>query len=527
MKNLPFNLSKLLLTTAFVTSSLIFSPQGITQDVDYSNRVISLNELTIDQMQQKMTAGKLSSEALVQYYLDRIALYDDSGVLLNSVGQISEDALAQARKLDKERQTKGVRGPLHGVPVLLKDNIDTADGMANTAGSLALKNNYPQQDAFLVKQLRKAGAIILGKATLSEWANFRSTMSSSGWTAMYGQAKNPYDVTRSPCGSSSGSGISVAANLTMVAVGTETDGSVVCPSSANGVVGIKPSLGTVSRSGIIPIAHSQDTAGPMARTVTDAVYLLDAMVAVDSNDTGAVKSSIDYASHLKLDGLKGKRIGIARNLMGYHAQVDQLFEQAVAVLKAQGAIIVDNANIETKGKWGESEFEVLLYEFKADLNAYLATTNGDHPKTLAQLVEFNKRFSPQQMPHFGQELFHMAQQKGDLTDEKYLKHKADAKRLSGKEGIDAAMKKHQVDILIAPTTGPAWKIDHINGDNYSGSASSAAATSGYPHITVPMGTVAGMPVGLSFFASFLQEGRLIEAAYSFEQASDHRSEPNL
>ncbi|MCJ8268078.1 MAG: amidase [Psychrosphaera sp.] len=487
----------------------------------------NLEELTLKQMQQQISQGDLSSEAVVQYYLDVIAKHDDSGVQLNAVGQLNKNALKRAKMLDKERKNKGSRGPLHGIPVLLKDNIDTNDGMANTAGSRALQNNFPEKDAFLVEQLRKAGAIILGKANLSEWANFRSTHSSSGWSGMYGQTKNPYDITRSACGSSSGSGVAVAANLTMLAVGTETDGSVTCPASVNGIVGIKPTLGTVSRSGIIPLAHSQDTAGAMARTVTDAVHLLTAMVAVDKNDQGTVKSNVDYASHLKVDGLKGKRIGIVRNLMGYHPGVDKLFDQTLEVLKNQGAIIVDNANIDTVGKWDESEYEVLLYEFKADINEYLSHTKGDHPKTLEQLISYNKTHSPQEMPHFGQELFIMEHVKGPLSDKAYLKHKKDAKRLAGKEGIDATLKKYNVDILIAPTSQPAWKIDQINGDHYMGSASSPAATSGYPHITVPMGTVGDMPVGVSFFAGFLEEGKLIEAAFSYEQASKARVKPKL
>lgn len=487
----------------------------------------NLEEYSLNQIQQQISQGELSAEAVVQFYLDRIEKHDDNGVQLNSVVQLNKNALSEARALDKERKSKGARGPLHGMPVLLKDNIDTADGMANTAGSRALQNNFPEKDAFLVKQLRQAGAIILGKANLSEWANFRSTHASSGWSGMYGQSKNPYDTTRSPCGSSSGSGIAVAANLTLLAVGTETDGSVTCPASVNGVVGIKPSLGTVSRSGIIPIAHSQDTAGPMARTVSDAVHLLSAMVGVDKQDKGATKSAIDYVSHLKTAGLKGKRIGVVRNLTGYHPGVDQVFEQALEVLKKQGAIIVDKANIETNGKWGDAEFEVLLYEFKADLNEYLSHTKGDHPKTLEQLISYNKQHSPQEMPFFGQELFHMAQAKKSLSDKDYLKALKDAKRLSGKEGIDATLEKYNVDILIAPTTSAAWKIDKINGDHYMGSATSAAATSGYPHITVPMGSVQGMPVGISFFAGFLEEGKLIEAAYGYEQASLQRVKPKL
>lgn len=500
-----------------LSSSLLLSPLALSTP--------NLEEATIEQIQQQIQAGQLSSMALVQYYLQRIQQYDDNGITLNAVVQLNDNALKRAKMLDKERLEKGLRGPLHGIPILLKDNIDTAEGMANTAGSMALQHNYPEDDAFLVKQLRDAGAIILGKANLSEWANFRSTHASSGWSGLYGQSKNPYDITRSPCGSSSGSAIAVAANLTILAIGTETDGSVTCPASANGVVGIKPSLGTVSRDGIIPISHSQDTAGSMARTVTDAVHLLAAMVAVDRQDEGSVKSKIDYSSHLKVDGLKGKRIGIVRNLMGYHPGVDQTFEKAVAVLKAQGAIIVDNANIETVGQWDEAEFEVLLYEFKADLNDYLGKTTANQPKSLEALIRYNEQYKRQEMAYFGQELFYMAQAKKSLDDKAYKKHRQTAKALSGKKGIDATLKKHQLDILIAPTAQPAWKIDKINGDHYMGSASSPAATSGYPHITVPMGQVHGLPVGLSFFAGFLEEGQLIEAAYGYEQASLQRRKP--
>ncbi|WP_416306382.1 amidase [Neptunicella sp. SCSIO 80796] len=487
----------------------------------------ALEELSIKQAQQLFKSGDLTSQQLVSFYLDRIDSLDQNGVRLNSVVQLNDNALAQAKQLDKERQNNIVRGPLHGIPVLLKDNIDTADGMANTAGSLALKNNYPAEDAFVVKQLRKAGAIILGKTNLSEWANFRSSHSSSGWSGLYGQTKNPYDPTRSPCGSSSGSGVAVAANLTLLAVGTETDGSVTCPSSLNGIVGIKPSLGTVSRSGIIPIAHSQDTAGPMARTVEDAVYLLASMVGVDSKDKQAQKIDVDFTSHLKLDGLKGKRIGIVRQLMGYQPDVDDLFEQAVEVLKQQGAIIVDEVKLGDSSEWGAAEYEVLLYEFKTDLNQYLSTTAENLPKSLQALIDFNNQHQQQEMPFFRQEIFLQAQDKGPLSDKLYKDSLAKAKRLTGSQGIDAALQKHDLDLLIAPSNQPAWKTDWINGDHYTGAASSPAAISGYPHVTVPMGQVHGLPVGLSFFAGMLSEGTLIEAAYGFEQATQHRKPPEL
>ncbi len=484
-------------------------------------------QLTIPQLHQQMQQGELTSVELVQFYLDRIALFDRRGPALNSIAQLNSNALQQAKLLDKALNSTGLVGPLHGIPVLLKDNIDTLDGMANTAGSFALENNFPKDDAFFVKELKKAGAIILGKTNLSEWANFRSTAASSGWSGLYGQTKNPYDTTVSPCGSSSGSGVSMAANLATVAVGTETDGSVTCPSAVNGIVGIKPTLGTVSRDGIIPISHSQDTAGPMARNVTDAVILLSAMVAADQTDPNVETSPVDYLSHLTLEGLKGKRIGIARNLMGYHKAVDKRFEQALTVLRAQGAIIVDKTNFDNQTDWSNAEFTVLLHEFKAGLNHYLSQTDAKQPKSLAQLIEFNKRHRDKEMPYFEQELFEMAQEKGDLSSKEYLQAHQLAKSSTQENGIDLLLEKHQLDLIIAPTTGPAWKTDWVNGDHYLGSASSVAAVAGYPHITVPMGYIHGLPVGLSFFSGKLQEGVLIEAAYSYEQATKHRRKPIL
>ncbi|GLX79265.1 amidase [Thalassotalea insulae] len=484
-------------------------------------------QATITELHQKMKAGELTSEALVKYYLTRIEKYDRNGKKLNSVSQINKQALAQAKALDQKLKASGLVGPLHGIPVVLKDNIDTTDGMSNTAGSYALAKNFPQDDAFVVQQLKKAGAIILGKTNLSEWANFRSTASSSGWSALYGQTKNPYDTSTSPCGSSSGSGVAIAANLATIALGTETDGSVTCPSALNGIVGIKPTLGTVSRDGIIPIAHSQDTAGPMARNVTDAVILLSAMVAEDETDPNVTHSNIDYLSHLKIDGLKGKRIGIARDLMGYHQGLDKVFEQNLEILKAQGAVIIDNLTFESMSQWDEAEFTVLLYEFKHDLAQYLSQTAPGLPKTLADVMSFNEKHAEQEMPYFQQEIMEMAQAKGELTDKEYTEALAQAKTLTQAQGIDKLLKEHQLDMIIAPTTGPAWKIDLVNGDHYLGAASSAAAISGYPHITVPMGYVHGLPVGLSFFSGKLKEDVLIEAAYSFEQATLYRKPPKL
>jgi Asp-tRNA(Asn)/Glu-tRNA(Gln) amidotransferase A subunit family amidase len=487
----------------------------------------NIDELSIQEIHQQMQQGKLTSEQLVKFYLNRIETFDKNGAKLNAIAQINKNALKHAKALDSKFKATGLTGSLHGIPVLLKDNIDTTDGMANTAGSHALKSNYPKDNAFFVQQLIKAGAIILGKTNLSEWANFRSTSASSGWSGLWGQTNNPYDVTTSPCGSSSGSGVAVAANLATIAVGTETDGSVTCPSAINGIVGIKPTLGTVSRDGIIPIAHSQDTAGPMARNVTDAVILLNAMVAVDKNDSGTTSSNINYLLHLKRDGLQGKRIGIARNFMGYHKKTDRVFEQAIVDLKAQGAIIVENTNFDNSNQWGESEFEVLLYEFKHGLNKYLSNTAQGLPKSLAELITFNKQHVDVEMPYFEQEIFEMAEGKGELTEKSYLDALAQAKLATQKNGIDAVMEKYSLDLIVAPTTAPAWKTDWINGDHYLGASSSAAAISGYPHITVPMGYVQGLPVGLSLFSGKLQEGVLIEAAYSYEQATKHRQAPKL
>jgi len=486
-----------------------------------------ISELSVTEIHHKMLQGKLSSEQLVKSYLKRIKQFDKNGPKLNAIAQINKDALKQARKLDQQFKDSGLTGALHGIPVLLKDNIDTTDGMANTAGSHALKNNFPENDAFFVRQLKKAGAIILGKTNLSEWANFRSMSASSGWSGLWGQTNNPYDVTASPCGSSSGSGVSIAANLAVIAVGTETDGSVTCPSAINGIVGIKPTLGTVSRDGIIPIAHSQDTAGPMARTVTDAVILLNIMVAEDKNDIGMTLSSINYLSHLKKDGLQGKRIGIARNFMGYHKKTDSVFEQAIVDLKAQGAIIIDNTNFNNSEQWGDDEFEILLYEFKHGINQYLATTNNETPKSLTELIAFNKQHASIEMPYFDQDIFEMANAKADLNEKTYLNALTQAKLATQENGIDAVLQKYNLDLIIAPTTAPAWKTDWINGDHYLGSSSSVAAIAGYPHITVPMGYVHGLPVGLSLFSGKLKEGVLIEAAYSYEQATKHRRPPKL
>ena len=478
---------------------------------------------TTSELRAALVAGQTTSAQLVTTYLERIKARNNA---LHAVTQINPHALEDARRLDRLRAEGTLLGPLHGIPVLLKDNIDTGDGLANTAGSVLLKDNIPQQDAFLVAKLRAAGAIILGKANLSEWANFRSTHASSGWSGTGGQARNPYDLSRSPCGSSSGSAIAVAAGLVPLAVGTETDGSVTCPAAVNGIVGIKPTLGLISRSGIIPISIHQDTAGPMATTVTGAVLMLDAMTGRDIKDPGSIVPAGRYADQLVSGGLKGMRIGVVRNLMGYSPQTDAVFEQALQTLRAEGATIVDNTNIDTMSAIDEKEFDLLAWDFKDALNEYLAGTTGDY-KTLQSLIRGNRENAAAEMPYFDQEIFLQAQASRGRNEPEYATQVARLKRLAGADGIDATMKKYNVDILVAPTLGPAWKIDHINGDHYTGSATTPAAVAGYPHITVPMGFVEQLPVGISFFAGARQEDRLIRAAYNYEQASHQRRAPEF
>lgn len=490
--------------------------------------VFDLNEITIDELQQKMKSGELTSEKICQKYLDRIKVVDP---VLRSVIELNPDALEIARQLDEERKNGKIRGPLHGIPVMIKDNIDTGDKMMTTAGSLALEGNVVANDAFIVKKLREAGAVLLGKTNLSEWANFRSDNSSSGWSGRGGQVRNPYCLDRSPCGSSSGTGAAVAANLCAIGIGTETNGSIVCPSGINGLVGIKPTLGMWSRSGIIPIAHSQDTAGPMARTVKDAAILLGAIAEFDSNDaeTHIDKGEIfnDYTQFLDKAGLKGMRIGIASQMIGFDARVDELFKQAVEVLKANGAEIVEKAEFEHNRKWGGPSYQVLLYEFKADLNKYL----HEHPlaplKSMEEIIEFNKANADKEMPWFAQEIFLQAQEKGDLTTEEYVTALSDSKKFAGKEGIDKVMEEHNLDAIIAQTNGPAWTIDWVNGDHFSGGSSSPAAISGYPNVTVPMGFIHGLPVGISFFGKAWSEPKLLKIAYAFEQATKHRKAPDF
>jgi amidase len=485
----------------------------------------------VARLQADMASGATTSRKLVEQYLARIDAIDKHGPAINSVIEVNPDALKIAGELDAERARTGPRGPMHGIPVLLKDNIDTADRMLTTAGSLALMGSRPAQDAFLVTRLRAAGAVILGKTNLSEWANFRSTRSTSGWSGRGGLTRNPYALDRNSCGSSTGSGAAIAANLAPVAVGTETDGSIVCPSSIKGLAGIKPTVGLVSRSGVIPISASQDTAGPMARSVADAVALLGALVGADPKDAATTlrtrPAAIDYSQFLKADGLRGARIGVARNLAGFDDRVDKLFEQAIEAMRAQGAVIVDKVEIKGGKKLDDAELTVLHYEFKDGLNAYLATRAGV-PRTLEELIAFNEKERARELQHFGQEIFATAQAKGPLTDREYRSAATLAKRLAGREGIDAALKKDRLDALIAPTTGPAWTTDLINGDRYTGGAASqSAAMAGYPHITVPAGFVHGLPVGVSFIGTAWSEPALIQYAYSYEQATRLRRPPKL
>jgi amidase len=508
------------------------------RETSHEQRSFSLEEATIADLQQRLQSGAETSRSIVEKYLARIDAIDRSGPALHSVLEINPDALATADRLDAERKAGRVRGPLHGIPILLKDNIATADRMMTTAGSLALVGATPPKDAFIVTRLRDAGAVILGKTNLSEWANFRSTHSSSGWSGRGGQTKNPYALDRNPSGSSSGSGAAIAANLAAVAVGTETDGSIVSPSNNNSLVGIKPTLGLVSRTGIVPIAHSQDTAGPMTRTVADAAILLAAMAGDDSEDrnvsgTGRRRiSPSQIAGALDANGLRGARIGVVRNkLFGYSPAADAIADAAIADMKKQGAVIVDPANIPTLGKFGDAEFDVLLYEFKADLNRYLTWLGAASPvHSLADVIAFNNAQKDRELPYFGQEIMTMAEKKGPLTDAKYSAELARNHLLSRTQGIDAVMTAHKLDALVAPTGSPAWFTDLVNGDPGAANAeapSTVTSVAGYPHVTVPAGYVRGLPVGISFFGRAWSEPTLIKLAYAYEQATKHRKPPTF
>ncbi len=491
-----------------------------------------LDEVTISDLQDAMKAGKMTSRSITEKYLARIDQIDKQGPAINAIIELNPDALSIADAMDQERRDKGPRGPLHGIPILIKDNIDTADKMMTTAGSLALLGSRASQDSMVAQKLRDAGAVILGKTNLSEWANIRSNHSTSGWSGRGGQTKNPYALDRNPCGSSSGSGAAVSANLAAAAIGTETDGSIVCPSSTCGIAGIKPTVGLISRTGIIPISHTQDTAGPMCRTLRDAAIVLGALTGMDSADSATTESRehsyTDYTQFLKEDGLRGARIGVVRRTFGFNEDVDKVMEAALETMKKQGAILVDPAPIESAGKFGESEFTIFLYELKADLNAYLAKLGPNAPvKTLKEIIEFNEKNSAKEMTYFGQDTFLKSEEKGPLTTQEYIDAVAKARDLARKEGIDATMDKNNLDALVGPTGGPAWLTDHINGDSFGGGSSSTAAVAGYPNITVPAGFIHGLPVGISFFGRAWSEPVLLRVAYAFEQATKVRKAPGF
>ena len=520
----------LLSASAAIVPAFASAHQGARPESTPEIKPFELDEITIADLQAGMASGKFSTRSIIEKYLARIEEIDKQGPTINSVIEVNPEALAIADAMDKERRQNQVRGPMHGIPVLIKDNIDTADQMQTTAGSLALLGSNPTRDSFVAQTLRESGAVILGKTNLSEWANIRSSHSSSGWSGRGGQTLNPYALDRNPCGSSSGSGAATAANLCTVAVGSETDGSVVCPASANGLVGIKPTLGLISRAGIVPIAHSQDTAGPMARTVRDAAILLGALAGVDPRDSatsaGAGKAAADYTKFLDPHGLRGARIGVARKYFGSNDAQDQLMNTLIDAMKRKGAEIVDPADLPTHGKFDDTEFLVLLYELKADLNVYLAARPGA-PGSLKEVIDFNDHNRDKEMPYFGQDIFIKAEAKGPLTTKEYTDALEANHRLSRKEGIDKVMDQFHLDAVMAPTADPAWLTDFANGDHAVGGSSNAAAVAGYPDITVPAGFVFGMPVGISFFGRAWSEPTLLKIAYGFEQIIQARRPPRF
>lgn len=520
------------LTASLAGALLAASSSGLAASPQADNEAFELRELSISDLQDGLKSGKYTTRSLAEKYLAQIEAIDRQGPALRSVIEINPDALELADALDKERKVKGPRGPLHGIPILIKDNIDTADKMSTTAGSLALVGSKPPRDAFLVQRLREAGALLLGKTNLSEWANIRCSYSTSGWSGRGGLTRNPYALDRNTSGSSSGSGVAVAANLCAAAVGTETDGSVISPSSINGIVGIKPTVGLISRSGVIPISHTQDTAGPMARTVHDAAILLNALTAVDPRDKattdGKEKSAANYTKFLDAKGLKGARIGVARNYFGFHDAVDAVMADALEAMKHEGATIIDPAELPNMDKVGEPETTVLLYELKADLNGYLAGLGPKAPvHTLKEVIAFNEQNKQKEMPYFGQNQFLKAEAKGPLTDKEYLEALEKCRRLTRTEGINAIMDKHKLDALVAPSDGPAWLTDLVDGDHSLASSTTAAAVAGYPSITVPAGFILGLPVGISFFGRAWSEPKLLNLAYAFEKATKARKRPTF
>ena len=487
-------------------------------------------EATVEQLQQAMQRGRLTARSLAKHYLGRIEEVDQRGPAINSIIELNPEALEIAEALDRERKAKRIRSPLHGIPVLVKDNIDTHDRMKTSAGSLALENSIAARDAGLVTKLRDAGVVILGKTNLSEWSNFRSNRSTSGWSGRGGLTRNPYALNRNPSGSSAGSAAAVTANLCAIAVGTETDGSILSPSSVNGIVGIKPTVGLVSRSGIIPISHTQDTAGPMARSVADAAALLTVLAGRDLRDeaTAAAPERANYSLSLNPDGLRGARIGVARQFFGFHPRVDKVMEEALAAMKSAGAVLVDPADVPTRGKFGQYESEILYYEFKAGINKYLGALPAEaRIHSLLDLIAYNERHADKEMPFFGQELLLRSENKGPLTEQKYLEAVQNSRRLTRDEGIDATLRKHDLAALIAPTTGPAHLTDLAYGDRGLGGSTSLAAAAGYPSITLPAGAIFELPIGISFIGTAWSERTLIKLAYGFEQATKARRPPSF
>lgn len=524
-------------TLAGGASVALYPALGAAREIPVADETASddvkpfeLEEIAISELQNGMKSGRFTAGSLVEKYSARIEEMNKRGPAINAVIEMNPEAVSIADALDKERKAKGPRGPLHGIPVLIKDNIDTADRMMTTAGSLALVGSKPPKDSFVAQKLRAAGAVILGKTNLSEWANIRSNHSTSGWSGRGGLTRNPYALDRNPCGSSSGTGAGISANFAAAGIGTETDGSIVCPSSVNGLAGIKPTVGLVSRSGIVPISHSQDTAGPMCRTVRDAAILLSALTGVDPEDAATSESAgkfqSDYSRYCDANGLKGARLGVARKTLGFSEKVDALMQTALEVMKKEGATIIDPADIESDEKIKEGL--VFMYELKADLNAYLARLGPSAPvKTLREIIEFNERNRQKEMPHFGQDLFIKAQEKGPLTEKEYVDTLAKNHQLARAGGIDAVMDKHKLDAIVGPTGGPAFVTDLLNGDHFDGGSSSFAAVAGYPNINVTAGTIFGLPVGISFFGRAWSEPALIKIAYAFEQATKARQAPRF
>ena len=515
---------------AWTLPSISFAEKVSSLSFNRAAGPVDMDEITVDELSEGLKSGKYTVRSITEHYIKRIKALDKNGPAINSIIELNPDALSIADELDKELKEKGPRSSLHGIPVLIKDNIDTADGMQTTAGSLALLGSKPQKDAHLVSLLRKAGVLILGKTNLSEWANIRSTHSTSGWSGRGGLTKNPYALDRNCSGSSSGSGAAAAANLCAIAIGTETDGSVVSPSSINGIVGIKPTVGLVSRSGIIPISHSQDTAGPMARTVRDAAILLGSMQGIDPEDSatenGRRKSYTDYTQFLDAGGLKGARIGVVRQYFGFHPGVDKIMESSLDVLKKNGATLIDPVHIDAIGKIDKSEMTVLLYELKADMKKYLERRGPGTPMhSLQDLIEFDDKHAEEEMPYFKQELFLQAEKKGPLTDKVYIDALEKNHRLTQKEGIDAVMDKYNLEALVAPTDSPAWMTDLVDGDHFLGGSSQLAAVAAYPSITLPAGFVFGLPIGISFFGRAWSEPVLLKIAYGFEQVTKVRKPP--